>query len=69
MWIYIKMKNIEAPLEWIDRINQPLLTSRAMWDIMLNAVVISLEKFIAKKSPLKIWIIKHIPKREPIFHM
>lgn len=54
MWIYIKIKNIEAPLEWIDRISQPLFTSREMWDIILNAVLISLEKFIAKKRPLRI---------------
>lgn len=65
----MKIKNIDAPFEWIDRINQPLLTSREIWDIILNAVVMSLEKFIAKKRPLKIWIIKHIPKREPIFHI
>lgn len=69
MWIYIKIKNIEAPLEWIDRISQPLFTSREIWDIILNAVLISLEKFIAKKSPLRIWILKHIPKRDPIFHI
>lgn len=69
MWRYIKIKNIEAPFEWIDRIIQPLFTSREIWDIMLNAVVISLEKFITKKRPLKIWIPKHIPKIDPIFHI
>lgn len=36
---------------------------------MLNAVVMSLEKFIARNNPEIIWIIKHIPKRDPIFHI
>lgn len=40
-----------------------------MCDIMLNAVVISLEKFIARNNPLIIWIIRHIPSNDPMFHI
>jgi len=37
MWIYIKIKNLDAPFIWIFRINQPLFTSRIMWAIDSNA--------------------------------
>jgi len=37
MWRYIRTKNMEAPFMWMNRINHPLLTSRIMWMIELNA--------------------------------
>lgn len=69
IWMYKKIKNIDAPLAWIERISHPLFTSRWIWEIILKAVVISLEKFIAKNNPVKIWIIRHIPRSEPKFHI
>lgn len=63
------MKNNEAPLAWIERINHPLLTSRWIWEIMENAVEISLEKFIDKNKPVIIWAIKQNPNNEPKFHI
>lgn len=34
IWINIKKKNIEAPLMWINRTNQPKFTSREIWTIL-----------------------------------
>lgn len=38
MWINKQIKNIEAPLACIIRINQPRFTSRQMWITLWNAI-------------------------------
>lgn len=63
------MKKIDAPLAWIERINQPLFTSRWICEIIEKAVEISLEKFIAKNKPEAIWVAKQMPSKEPKFHI
>lgn len=34
-----------------------------------NAKDVFEQKYIASNSPVKIWIIKHNPNSDPIFHM
>lgn len=54
MWVYINMKNKEAPFICIYRITHPLSTSRMMCITDSKAIVVSLTKFIDNTSPVEI---------------
>ena len=55
-------------MAWTIRINQPKFTSWKIWETEKKEIPVSAEKFIAKKIPVKIWITKHSPSKEPKFH-
>jgi len=47
---------------------QPQLTSRAIWLTLEKAKDTSAQKCIAKNRPVKSWVARHSPNREPKFH-
>jgi len=63
------MKNSVAPLACVDRSNHPLFTSRVKCVIDSNEVLMSVEKYIAKISPVRICVTRQNLSRDPMFHM
>jgi len=39
-----------------------------MWIVLKKAISTFGQKCMAKNNPVKIWIIRHSPRRDPIFH-
>lgn len=54
VWIYNKIKNKDAPFIWINRVIQPVLISRIIITITLNAVSVWAVYIIDRISPLTI---------------
>lgn len=67
MWIYIRIKNREAPFIWVYRIAHPESISRIMWITESKANSVEATKFIDNTNPVITWIISVIPSRNPRF--
>ncbi len=62
------MKNIDAPLAWAKRRNQPALTSRMMPTLTDSKAPAASEwKCIASTTPVTIWIASAAPASTPKF--
>jgi hypothetical protein len=68
VWIYIKMKNRDAPFIWIIRVTHPILISRIIISIVLKTVSACGKYLMESTSPVMIWRVRVIPRRNPIFH-
>jgi len=67
MCVSKQMKYKEAVFECINRLNQPLLESRMMWIIDINASDSDWINLIDKITPVTIWEVNDKPKRKPKF--
>jgi len=68
MWIYMRVKNNDAPLAWVERNIHPMFTSRVRWEIDSKEVFMSVEKYMARISPVTICETKQNLSMEPMFH-
>lgn len=64
---YIQIKNKEAPLVWTYRINQALSLVSIILVIAMNDNSILGLYLVARSSPDRIWIDKHINNSDPKF--
>ncbi len=63
------MKNKVAPFACRDRSSHPLFTSRFKCAIDSKEVLMSVEKYMAKISPVVICVTRQNLSNDPIFHM
>jgi hypothetical protein len=67
VWVYSRMKKIEAPLVWIIRVTQPVLKSCMIFTILGKAVIVSAEYIMDKMIPVISCRDRVIPRRNPTF--
>jgi hypothetical protein len=69
VWMYIRIKNRDAPFMWIIRVIHPVLMSRVIMTMILNTDSVWGEYTIDKNSPVMICRTRVIARRNPMFHI
>lgn len=54
---------------WMKRLPQPPTMSRIVWDVDVNAQSVWGMKCIDSKTPVAIWMVRTVARRNPMFHM
>lgn len=68
VWMYIRMKNKEAPFMWTIRVTHPVLMSRMIITITIKACSVFALYIIDRINPDPICRVRVIPNRNPMFH-
>jgi len=66
--MYIRTKNREAPLVWINRDTHPISLSRMILTMTENAREVSAVYIIDTAIPEMIWMVRVNPSKNPKFH-